>query len=57
MISSTELILYLQNFYKNIPKNKLMMIINQLDTNKCGYINYNQIQMFLYNFSSFVLLQ
>ena len=53
MISSTELILYLQNFYKNIPKNKLMMIINQLDTNKYGYINYNQIQMFLYNFSSF----
>ena len=34
MISSTELILYLQNFYKNIPRNELMKIIKQFYTNK-----------------------
>ena len=53
MISSTELLLYLETFYKNIPKNDLMQIVKYLDTNKFGFINYNQIQMFLYNFSDF----
>ena len=53
MISSTELIIYLQNFYKNIPRNDLIQIIKYLDTNKFGFINYNQIQMFLYNFSDY----
>ena len=53
MISSTELILYFEKLYKDIPKTDLMKIIKYLDTNKCGFINYNQIQMFLYNFSDF----
>ena len=52
MLSSAEIIIYLQDFYKNIPKNELMKIIKILDSNKYGYVNYNQIQMFLYNFSS-----
>ena len=52
MIASTEMLIYLQNFYKNIPKNDLMKIIKHLDTYKLGYIDYTQIQMFLYNFSS-----
>ena len=52
MLASSEIILYLQDFYKNIPKNELMKIIKHLDNNRYGYINYNQIQMFLYNFST-----
>ena len=51
LISSTELIIYLQSYYRNIPKNDLMKIIKHLDNNKIGYINYSQIQMFLYDFS------
>ena len=51
MISSTELIIYLQIFYKNISKNDLMKLIKYLDSNKYGFINYTQMQMFLYDFS------
>ena len=51
IISSSELIIYLENFYKNIPKNYLMKIVKNLDIDKIGYITYSQIQMFLYNYS------
>jgi hypothetical protein len=51
MLSSSEIIIYLQDFYKNIPKNELMKIVKHLDSNRYGYINYNQIQMFLYDYS------
>ena len=52
MISSSELMKYLQNFYGNgIAKSDLMYLIKNMDNNKVGFINYNQIQMFLYNFS------
>ena len=41
---------YLQLFYGgSISKNDLMYIIKYLDSNKAGFINYNEIQMFLYN--------
>ena len=52
LIPSSELMKYLQIFYGGImAKNDLMHIIKNLDDNKKGFINYNQIQMFLYNFS------
>ena len=51
MLSSSEIIIYLQEFYKNIPKSELMKIVKHLDSNRYGYINYNQIQMFLYDYS------
>ena len=52
LIPSSELMKYLQKFYGGImAKNDLMYIIKNLDDNKKGFINYNQIQMFLYNFS------
>ena len=52
IITSSELMKYLQLFYGgSISKNDLMYIIKYLDSNKAGFINYNEIQMFLYNFS------
>ena len=52
LITSSELMKYLELFYgESISKNDLMFIIKYLDSNKAGFINYNQIQMFLYNFS------
>ena len=52
LIASSELIKYLQIFYGgSVSKNDLIYIIKNLDINKVGFINYNQLQMFLYNFS------
>ena len=52
MITSSELMKYLQIYYGNsISKNDLMYIIKSMDAKKVGFINYNQMQMFLYNFS------
>jgi hypothetical protein len=52
MITSSELMKYLQIFYGgNISKKDLMVIIKYIDMNKLGFTNYNQMQMFLYNFS------
>ena len=52
MITSSELLKYLQNFYGGcIAKNDLIYIIKNIDVNKVGFTNYNQIQMFLYNYS------
>ena len=52
LITSSELMKYLQMFYGgSVAKNDLMYIIKNIDSNKVGFINYNQIQMFLYNFS------
>ena len=52
LITSSELVKYFQIFYGNsIAKTDLMIIIKYIDFNKVGYINYNQIQMFLYDFS------
>ena len=52
LITSSEIVKYFQIFYGNsIAKTDLMLLVKYIDYNKLGYINYNQIQMFLYDFS------
>ena len=48
IISSTELIKYLSDFYNGeISKNDLLVIVFSIDAKKKGIINYEQLQLFL----------
>ena len=51
IISSSELIIYLNDFYNgSISKNELINIVFFIDINRAGIISYEQLQLFLNNY-------